>query len=247
MHGMKVPARQIASAFSEFIANYGEVTSWHWTRHHAAKGMRTRFETIHLGGKRALHEELHIFGRPPLRFEVHPRAFFQPNTFQAEMLYGEVHRAAIADGPVGRALDLYCGTGTIGLSLAHVAKEIVGIELNADAVENAKKNAADNAIENATFHAGDAAVVLAELGLGQDESVDLVVVDPPRNGLSEAAVEQVVSVGAPAVVYVSCNPKSLARDLGLFDLHGYRAESVQPVDMFPHTFHIENVVRLERM
>jgi 23S rRNA (uracil1939-C5)-methyltransferase len=208
--------------------------------------VRTRFETVHLGGKTALHEELHIAGRSPLRFEVHPRAFFQPNTLQAEVLYGEVHRAAQAKKTLGRALDLYCGTGTIGLSLTHVANQVLGIELNADAVENARKNAVDNQIENTTFYAGDAAVVLAELGLGKAETVDLVVVDPPRNGLSEAAVNQVVSVGSPAIVYVSCNPKSLARDLVLFHAQGYRAESVQPVDMFPHTFHIENVVRLQR-
>ena len=250
MHGTVVASQDVAAAFSAFIEQQGTVTSWHWTRHHATKGVRTRFETVHMGGKPALYEELHISGLQPLRFEVHPRAFFQPNTLQAEILYSEVHTAATANPThkedLGRVLDLYCGTGTIGLTLARRAREVIGIELNAEAVENARKNARDNAIENAFFHAGDAADVLGRLHYGRQNAIDLVIVDPPRNGLSDAAVEQVVSIGAPTIVYVSCNPKSLARNLGQFSILGYDAQDVQPVDMFPHTFHIENVVRLNR-
>ncbi|MFT5435075.1 MAG: 23S rRNA (uracil1939-C5)-methyltransferase [Myxococcota bacterium] len=220
------------------------ISAIYWTQHHAAKGQPTTFEHHHLGGQLVLHEELHL-PAGPLRFQIHPRAFFQPNTLQAEVLYTEVIKAVSPDGiPAGHVLDLYCGTGTIGLAMAASADRVTGIELQPDAVENARTAAKENGLDNATFFAGDVALVLKEQMLAS--TVDHLVVDPPRSGLTPAAVEQIRAIGAPRIVYVSCNPKSLARDAALFAHYDWKLLSVQPVDMFPHTAHIENIAVLER-
>ena len=223
-----------------------EITSVYWTQHHAQRGQPTRLIEHHLAGRPTLREELHLPGDHVLSFEVHPRAFFQPNTFQAERLYGEALRAAGllgGDNPPGVALDLYCGTGTIGLAMAPHAQQVVGVEINEEAVVNARHNAAHNGITNAQFFAGDVGDVLAREGFS---SIDLVVVDPPRAGLAPQARRELAAIGAPRLVYVSCNPKALATDLVDLLAAGYRVEQIQPVDMFPHTRHIECVAALVR-
>ncbi len=219
------------------------VSSW-WTQHIARRGERTRFESTCVRGREHLNAALSIEGIGELTFAVHPRAFFQPSTRGAELLYAEVVRAA-GDVRGRRVLDLYCGTGTLGLCFARAGAQVLGVELVEDAVDNARANAAANGIEGARFVAGDAAESLAALD-GSDRAFDVVVVDPPRAGLSPAALEQVASLGAPSLIYVSCNPEALARDAALLTKVGYALTRVQPVDQFPHTWHVECVARLER-
>lgn len=255
------PAADVAQAFGQALGALGreldvELSSVYWTRQHAQRGTPTRFVETLLYGAPTLHEELHITASGQtrsLRFEIHPRAFFQPNTLQAEVLYGEVLRAAglldeqpdaLAGKP--RALDLYCGTGTIALCLAPFVEEVIGAELNAEAVENAQRNALYNGIENVRFHAGDVGALLDGALATERGRIDFVVVDPPRTGLLPAALEHLARIRAPRLVYVSCNPEALVRDLKSLRRVGLEARWIQPVDMFPHTGHIENVALLTR-
>jgi 23S rRNA (uracil1939-C5)-methyltransferase len=203
------------------------------------RGVRTSYQTKVLAGNPVIHEELRLEDGRSLRFEISLEAFFQPNTKQAELLYGQAITLAGLTGDEV-VYDLYCGTGTIGMFCAHAAKEVVGIELNAEAVENARKNATHNELENIRFAAGDVGKML-------DSSLptpDVVIVDPPRAGLQGDTPHKVADLQAPKLVYVSCNPATLSRDLQLFTQRGYKIEAVQPVDMFPHTYHIETVVCL---
>ena len=222
------------------------LTSVHWTQHHAVAGTRTRFETRLLHGAETLAEELHVQGAKPLRFRIHPRAFFQPNSRGAELLYGVVRELALQGDPPQTALDLYCGTGTIGMVLASHVPRVIGVELNEEAVANARTNANDNALTNLEFHAGDVGEVLAREGLSTPGSAELVVVDPPRSGLFPAARAQLKTLAAPRMIYVSCNPRTLATDLADLVASGWQLESIHPVDMFPQTMHLENVVLLTR-
>lgn len=244
------PAGRIAAELVEAATEHGvALTGFTWTQHHARRGERSRLEHHVLHGQETLAEELHVPGARPLRFDIHPRAFFQPNTRQAEILYGQVveasglARRADADA---RVLDLYCGTGTIGICVAPFAASVVGVELSEDAVLNARANAAANDVSNITFHAGDVGDVLAAQGLAEPGACDVAIVDPPRAGLLASAKVQLATLAAPRIVYVSCNPAALAVDAGDLQRAGWELRSVQPVDMFPHTFHIENVALFER-
>ena len=179
-----------------------------------------------------------------LEFEIAPHAFYQVNRTQAEALYGKAAEYAALTGNEN-LLDLYCGTGTIGLSMAHKAKKLIGAEIVAAAIENAKRNAARNHIENAEFICGDAAQaakVLHERG----EKPDVIVIDPPRKGCDAALITTIAAMRPDRVVYVSCDPATLARDLKLFDENGYKIRAVTPVDMFPCTAHVETVCLLSR-
>ena len=180
-----------------------------------------------------------------LIFRISPGSFYQVNREGAELLYGIARERA---GLTGKEtlIDLYCGTGTIGLSMAKDAKELVGIEIVPEAVECARENAARNGIGNATFicnDAGDAQVILAACG---GKRPDVAIIDPPRKGSTEALVRCFAELGIPRVVYVSCDPDTLARDCKWFRENGYEIGEVTPVDMFPRTGHVESVVCLER-
>jgi 23S rRNA (uracil1939-C5)-methyltransferase len=253
--GELVAAEEIAEAFCQFIQGAaaeigGELTSVYWTQQRAVRGKPTRFFEHHLFGERLLVEEMHLPDDQVLEFEIHPRAFFQPNSLQAEVLYAQVlEKTGLRETGADDAhvLDLYCGTGTIGLCMAPYAHKVVGIELQPDAVDNARANARRNGIDNVTFFAGDVAEVLASDAFQAEvPRVDLVVVDPPRNGLLEGALARLVAIDAPRIVYVSCNPQALAGDLAQLSEAGYAVEVVQPVDMFPHTYHVESVALLVR-
>ncbi len=179
-----------------------------------------------------------------LRFRISPLSFYQVNRAQAERLYGIARRyAALESGDT--LLDLYCGTGTIGLSMAAGAKRVVGVEIISQAVEDAKKNAALNGIENAEFFCGDAAAA-AERLRAQGISPRVVVLDPPRKGIAPELVRTVCEIRPERVVYVSCDPGTLARDVKLFSGAGYEALEATPVDMFPRTAHVETVCLLTR-
>ena len=177
-----------------------------------------------------------------LDFEISPQSFFQTNTLQAERLYREV--ASMAGDLEGKKiLDLYCGTGGIGLYLARKAKSVLGVELVEEAVEDARKNVARNEIQNTIFIAGSVEGVILEL-INEGQSFDLVILDPPRAGLHKKVRSALGHLNPPQILYVSCNPFSLADDLEVLCSLGYRIKLVQPIDMFPQTPHCEIVVNL---
>ena len=180
-----------------------------------------------------------------LRFRLSPHSFYQVNHAQTEKLYA---LAADASALTGREtlFDLYCGTGTIGLSMAHRAAQIIGVEVVPAAVEDARRNAEVNGITNARFICADAADAAAQLAR-EGVRPDVIVLDPPRKGCDPALVDTVVEMAPARVVYVSCDPATLARDLKLFGEKGYKVTSVQPVDLFPRTAHCENVVSLMKV
>ncbi|MBO4621430.1 MAG: 23S rRNA (uracil(1939)-C(5))-methyltransferase RlmD [Paludibacteraceae bacterium] len=179
-----------------------------------------------------------------LRFKVGPKSFYQTNTEQAYELY-KVARAYA--GLTGNELvyDLYTGTGTIAQFVASQARQVIGIEYVPEAIEDAKINAAFNGIENTLFFAGDMKKVLDKAFIEQYGRPDVIITDPPRAGMDEDVVKTILFAAPKRIVYVSCNPATQARDLQLLDAE-YQVKAVQPVDMFPHTQHVENVVLLEK-
>jgi 23S rRNA (uracil1939-C5)-methyltransferase len=179
-----------------------------------------------------------------LRFRISHRAFFQTNTEMAERLYGIAAEMAGLTGSE-RVFDLFCGIGTLGLSLARQASEVWGIEIVPDAIVDAEENARLNGIENARFRTGDARKEIQPL-LAEVGGPDVVVVDPPRAGLSKKVVRRLIECEAPRLVYVSCNPTTLAPNAAQLREAGYRLRRVKPVDMFPQTPHIECVALLEK-
>ena len=185
-----------------------------------------------------------------VRLKITAPAFYQVNHDGAELLYGKARE--LADPKEGDVLlDLYCGAGSIGLSMARDVSELYGIEIVESAVECAKENAKNNGIENAHFYTGDAKntermLENAEKSLGKKIQPDIIILDPPRAGCDEALVNFAASLSPKRIVYISCNPKTLARDVARFIPLGYDAKEVTPVDMFPCTGHVESVVCLER-
>ena len=177
-------------------------------------------------------------------FRISPKSFYQVNPVQTEILYNKAIEYA---GLTGKecVIDAYCGTGTIGLIAAAKAKEVIGVELNRDAVKDAIINAKRNNIKNEQFYNADAGKFMVELA-EQNEKVDVVLMDPPRSGSDEAFLSSVVKLAPKKVVYVSCNPETLARDLKYLTKHGYKALECQPCDMFPFTKHCEAIVALQR-
>lgn len=179
----------------------------------------------------------------PYRFEIAPNAFFQTNTRQAERLY-EVVRDFADLRPDDLVYDLYCGAGSVSLFVASQARHVVGVELVAEAVENARANARANGVENCTFVSGDLLKVFTPAFVDQQGRPDVLIVDPPRAGLHPKVVQRLAQLRPERFVYVSCNPLTQARDLALLQ-DAYTVVAVQPVDLFPHTHHIENVVKLQ--
>ena len=186
-------------------------------------------------------------------FRISPKSFYQVNPVQTEILYGKAIAYAALTGNE-TVVDAYCGTGTIGIIAAKSAKKVIGVELNRDAVRDAVKNAKCNNVKNIEFYNADAGQFMVEMAEyradakageknGADE-VDVIFMDPPRAGSDEAFLSSVVTLAPKRVVYVSCNPETLARDLLYLTKHGYRAQECQPVDMFPWTKHVETVVLL---
>ena len=179
-----------------------------------------------------------------LTFRISPKSFYQINPIQTEVLYNTAAEFAGLTGSE-RVIDAYCGTGTIGLIMSKNAGEVIGVELNKDAVKDAKFNAEANGVKNIQFFCGDAGkfmVEMAEMG----ENADVVITDPPRAGCSLDFLKSLIKLAPKRVVYVSCNPETLARDLGFLTRKGYKATKIQPVDMFPFTEHVETVVLLEK-
>ena len=192
-----------------------------------------------------------LWGKPtildaigPFSFHISPRSFFQVNTAQASVLYSKALEYA---GLTGRqvVLDAYCGTGTITLFLAQKAYKVYGIEIVKPAILDAQKNARANHIKNAEFIVGDAGIVMPRL-YKQGIRPDVIVVDPPRAGCTPTVLETFANMKPERIVYVSCNPASLARDIGILDGLGYKVQEIQPVDMFSQTSHVESIALLQR-
>lgn len=177
-------------------------------------------------------------------FRISPKSFYQVNPVQTEILY---EKAILCAGLTGKEkiVDAYCGIGTIGLIAADRAKEVISVELNRDAIKDAITNAKRNQIKNVQFYNADAGAFMVEMA-EQGAKVDVVFMDPPRAGSDEAFLSSVVKLAPKRVVYVSCNPETLGRDLKYLSKHGYRAMECQPVDCFPWTKHIETITLLER-
>lgn len=177
-------------------------------------------------------------------FSISPKSFYQINPIQTEVLYGKAIEFAHLTGKE-TVIDAYCGIGTIGLIAADKAKKVIGVELNRDAVRDAIQNARKNRIKNVDFYQKDAGEFMVQLA-AQDVHVDVVFMDPPRAGSDETFLSSVVRLKPDRVVYVSCNPETLARDLKYLTKKGYFVERAEGVDMFPYTNHVETIVALHR-
>jgi len=200
----------------------------------------------------SLHDQVPVLfaGKPyvvevlgGLKFKVGPKSFFQTNTRQAEVLYGITKSFAALTGKEV-VYDLYCGTGSIGIFVSDQAASVIGVELIPEAIADAEENAVLNGISHAKFFAGDVADICTTDFFAVHGRPDVIITDPPRAGMHEKLVQQILEMAAPVVVYVSCNPATQARDLQLLS-EKYAVTAIRPVDMFPHTHHIENVVQLK--
>ncbi|MFL5944435.1 MAG: 23S rRNA (uracil(1939)-C(5))-methyltransferase RlmD, partial [Gaiellaceae bacterium] len=225
--------------FVDTLRVFPEVRSIHWSENESPAEV-TNLPTQLLWGEEAIEEEL-----CGLRFRVRPNAFLQTNTAMAERLYGVAREFAALSG-AETVYDLYCGIGTIGLVLARDALTVWGIDVSEESIACALENADLNGIGNAAFFAGNVGQAVVELHERSGEP-DVVVVDPPRAGLAGKALKRLGEIGAPRLVYVSCNPTTLAGDAKrLAEDYGYKLMRARPVDMFPHTPHVETVALLER-
>ncbi len=177
------------------------------------------------------------------KFKISPKSFFQTNTRQSEKLYSVAKDFAELNSEQ-TLYDLYCGTGSIGIFLSKNAKKIIGVETVDEAVKDAYENARLNNINHAEFFSGDVVEICNENFFQQNGTPDVIITDPPRAGMHEKLIKKLLDIPAPLIVYVSCNPATQARDLNLLD-EKYAVKKIQPVDMFPHTHHIENVVQLK--
>jgi 23S rRNA (uracil1939-C5)-methyltransferase len=225
--------------FVDALRRFPAVRSIHWSVNETAAEV-TNLPTQLLWGEEAIEEQL-----CGLRFRVRPNAFLQTNTRMAERIYGIAREFASLTGDE-TVFDLYCGIGTIGLLLARDALTVWGIDISEESIACALENADLNGIGNAAYFAGNVGEALEELRVRSGRA-DVVVVDPPRAGLAGKALKRLGEIGAPRVVYVSCNPTTLAGDVKrLRAEYGYELRRAKPVDMFPHTPHVETVSLLER-
>ena len=213
------------------------VTTWVYTINTKKNDSLYDLSPVTYSGKGYVIEKLEDF-----QFKIGPKSFFQTNTRQAEQLYRITRDFAELTGKE-TLYDLYCGTGSIGIFVSGKAKKIIGVEMIEAAIADAKENAALNNLTTAEFFTGDVMDVCNDDFFAAHGKPDVIITDPPRAGMHEKLVKKILEISAPIVVYVSCNPATQARDLRLLD-EKYAVTKVQPVDMFPHTHHIENVVQL---
>lgn len=220
------------------LRKFPEITTLLYTINSKRNDTIYDLEPVAYYGKGFIFEKLEDF-----IFKISPKSFFQTNSKQAETLYRIVRDYSELTGSE-TVYDLYCGTGSIGIFLSKNAGRIVGVETVADAIKDAHENAKINNIDHASFHCGDVIKVCNDAFFDQYGKADLIVTDPPRAGMHEKLTMKLLEMESPVIVYVSCNPATQARDLALLDAK-YTVEKVQPVDMFPQTHHIENIVQLK--
>ena len=219
---------------------FPEITSLYYIINGKANDSISDQECILFKGQEAIYEEME-----GLRFKIGPKSFYQTNAPQAYRLYCTAREFA---GLTGSELvyDLYTGTGTIAQFVARKAAKVIGIEYVPEAIEDAKVNAAANGIDNCTFFAGDMKDILTDAFVAENGRPDVIILDPPRAGIHPDVAKVILDAAPSRIVYVSCNPASQARDLAIL-CEKYRITAVRPVDMFPHTHHVENVAALERL
>lgn len=230
-----------ASKFvNALLERHGEITT-------IVQNVNNKFTSLILGeetkvlyGDGYIEDELCGF-----RFRISPKAFYQINPVQTAVLYGKALEFAELSGEE-RLLDAYCGTGTIGIIASKYAKQVIGVELNSDAVNDAITNAKINNVENINFYCADAGKFMVEAA-NCGEKFDVVIMDPPRAGASLEFLRSLVTLAPDKIVYISCNPETQARDLSFLTRKGYKARRIQPVDMFPHTEHVETVALLSKI
>lgn len=230
----------IEAVMSHIKDNFDRVVSLNYIVNVKMNDSMQGCEVIHYSGAPYLTESLGNYN-----FIIQPLSFFQTNTQQAKRLYDITKDFAGLTG-IENVYDLYTGTGSIAIYVSKGAKNLVGIEYVEVAIEDAKINASNNGVENATFYAGDMKDVLTETLFEQHGNPDVIITDPPREGMHPDVVERINQSGAKRIVYVSCNPATQARDIKAMQEH-YRLVKMQPVDMFPHTHHVENVALLEKI
>ncbi|HUR65751.1 MAG TPA: 23S rRNA (uracil(1939)-C(5))-methyltransferase RlmD [Chitinophagaceae bacterium] len=220
------------------------VTTWVYTINTKWNDSLYDLEPITWSGKGYVIEKLSTgCGGEEFQFKIGPKSFFQTNTKQAEQLYRITRDFAELSGNE-IVYDLYCGTGSIGIFVSEKAKKVIGVEMIEAAIEDARENAVLNGLNKTEFIAGDVIDICNDEFFDAHGHPDVIITDPPRAGMHEKLVRKILEIGAPTMVYVSCNPATQARDLRLLD-EKYAVTKVQPVDMFPHTHHIENVVQLK--
>jgi len=213
------------------------ISSLHYTVNEKLNDTIYDQEVVHVAGEKFITE---ILGN--VTFKISPKSFFQTNSAQGEVLYNVVRDFM---GTTNTLYDLYCGTGSIGLYLADKCQKLIGVETVADAIADAKENALNNNIQHASFFAGDVIDICDDTFFATHGHPDCIILDPPRAGLHPKLIGKLLQIGAPRMVYVSCNPATQARDLQELSAM-YNIEKSQAVDMFPQTHHIENVVLLTR-
>jgi 23S rRNA (uracil1939-C5)-methyltransferase len=230
--------------FNALLEAFPAITSLLWCINPKKNDTIWDLEVHAFHGPDHLTETLRDDGHPDLRFRIGPKSFFQTNPLQAQAMYETVRQWAGLTGSE-RVHDLYCGAGSISLFLARHCREVIGAEIVPEATADAQRNAALNGITNARFEAGDLKDLLGPAFTERNGKPDVLITDPPRAGMHPAVVARIRELAPERLVYVSCNPATQARDLALMnDL--YAVTHVQPFDMFPHTWHVENVVRLVR-
>lgn len=231
--------QQIIEGLLTFIQNtFPSITTLLYTINGKKNDSLYDLEPVIFSGKGFIIERLETF-----EFKISPKSFFQTNTKQGEKLYEVTRDFAELNGSQ-IVYDLYCGTGSIGIFVSKSAKKIIGVEMVKDAIADAKENAVLNHLDNAEFFAGDVIEICDDAFFNQHGRPDVIITDPPRVGMHEKLVKKLIEIAAPVIVYVSCNPATQARDLALLN-EKYVVTKIQPVDMFPHTLHIENVVQLK--
>jgi 23S rRNA (uracil1939-C5)-methyltransferase len=231
--------KDIQNLLSHLVSTFPQITSVVYFINTKKNDTYSDLEVHTFHGPAYIQEEME-----GLTFRVGPKSFYQTNSDQAYVLYKATRDVA---GLTGKEVvyDLYTGTGTIANFIAKYAKQVIGIEYVADAIEDAKVNSKINNITNTLFYAGDMKDVLNKEFIEQHARPDVIITDPPRAGMHEDVVNTLLFIGAPKIVYVSCNPATQARDLSMLD-SDYEVTKIQPVDMFPHTAHVENVVLLTK-
>jgi 23S rRNA (uracil1939-C5)-methyltransferase len=230
---------QLEKTLQYIAESFPEVTSLLYVINNKCNDTFGDLEVVTYKGTDVIYEEME-----GLRFKVGPKSFYQTNSKQAYNLY-KVARdfAALTGSEV--VYDLYTGTGTIANFVARNAKKVIGVEYVEDAIIDARINARLNGFDNLTFFAGDMKDILTRDFISEHGMPDVIITDPPRAGMHNDVIDTILFAAPKRIVYVSCNPATQARDLQLLDAD-YRVTAVQPVDMFPHTHHVENVVLLER-
>ncbi len=230
---------KIDDLMGAIAAEFPEITSLLYVVNQKVNDTIADQEVITYRGRDYINEEME-----GLQFRIGPKSFYQTNSHQAYELYKVARRMACLK-PDDLVYDLYTGTGTIANFVARQVKKVVGIEYVPEAIADAKLNSEVNGIDNTIFFAGDMKDVLTDGFIAEHGRPDVMIIDPPRAGMHEDVVNVILNARPERIVYVSCNPATQARDLALMD-EFYRVEEVQPVDMFPHTHHVENVVRMTR-